>query len=297
MTLLPPPAKDQAYVDVSALRAGMIEIPLEWVIDTAKPGERLNLPALSFLLKHSKTGDTFVFDLGIRKDWQNIGPGAAERLKKMQFSIDVQQDVVESLAAGGLSADDIKNVCISHLHLDHIGDPALFAKSTFVVGAGSREVLANGYPQNPSAMVPSDLLPADRTRFLDLSAAPPLGPFAHALDFYGDGSVYVVDAGPWHVAGHVNLLARTSPDGAWVFLAGDSAHDRRLLYGDAKIPCHSLFGCAHLNPEKAAEHIAHIRELMEGEPRVQVIIAHDRPWLDENDDKNVWFPGGKLPPL
>ncbi|GJE92859.1 metallo-hydrolase/oxidoreductase [Phanerochaete sordida] len=297
MSPLPPPQKDQAYVNVSALRGGMIEAPLEWIIDTAQPGERLNLPALPFLLQHSKTGDTFLFDLGIRKDWQKFGPNVIGLVEKLQFDIVVEQDVVDSLAAGGLSADDVKHVCLSHLHLDHVGDPALFKQSTFVVGAGSREVLANGFPQNPHAPLPSDLLPLVRTRFLDLSTAPPLGPFEHALDFYGDGSVYIVDAGTGHVAGHVNLLARTSPDGAWVFLAGDSAHDRRLLYGEAKIPCHNIFGCAHLDPEKSAEHIAHIRELMEGEPRVQVIIAHDRPWFDENEKKDVWFPGGKLPPL
>lgn len=297
MTLLPPPAEDQAYVDVSALRAGMIEIPREWVIDTAKPGERINLPALSFLLRHSKTGETFLFDLGIRKDWQNISPGAAARVQHMQFAIDVPQDVVDSLRAGGLAPDDIAHVCLSHLHLDHIGDPALFPASTFVVGAGAREVLARGHPHTPDAVVPADLLPAGRTRFLALARCPPLGPFAHALDFFGDGSVFVVDAGAGHAPGHVNVLARTSPDGAWLLLAGDSAHDRALLRGEAHIARHAVFGCAHVDVEKAADHIARIRRLMQEEPRVQVIIAHDRPWYDENNDKNVWFPGGKIPPL
>ena len=297
MSPLPPPKKDQAYVDVSALRAGLIEIPREWVIDTAQPGERINLPALSFLLRNSKNGDTFIFDLGLRRDWQNITPACVDRVKDMQFRIEVPQDVVESLAAGNLPADDIKHVCISHLHLDHIGHPALFTKSTFVVGAGSKEVLANGYPQDPGAMIPSDLLPQDRTTFLDLSGCPPLGPFEHAHDFYGDGSLYIVDAGPWHVPGHVNVLARTSPDGGWVYLAGDSAHDRKLLYGEAAIPRHGLFGCAHLDPEKAAEHIGRIKQLMESGSRVQVIIAHDKPWYDENNEKDVWFPSGKLPSL
>ena len=292
MGLLPPPTDDQAYVEVSVLRAGLIEAPREWVIDTATPGERINLPALSFLLRHSKRPDeTFIFDLGIRRDWQNLAPGCAKRVEHMQFTIDVQQDAAESLAKGGLSTDDVKYVCISHLHLDHVGDVRPFTKSTFIVGEGAREVLAKSYPHDPDAMISADLLPEDRTRFLPTHEWPPLGPFEHALDFYGDGSLYIVDAGPWHIPGHVNVLARTSPDGGWIYLAGDSAHDRKLLYGEAKIPKHALFGCAHLDLVKAAEHIAKIRRLMEEETRVRVIIAHDKPWYDEYEGKDVWLPG------
>ena len=52
--------------------------------------------------------------------------------------------------------------------------------------------------------------------------------------------LYVVDAGDGHVAGHINVLARTSEDGGWIYLAGDSAHDRRLLTGPLNIhySCH-----------------------------------------------------------
>lgn len=298
MAPLPSAAKDQAYIDVSVLRAGLLEIPREWAIDIALPGERLKSPTLSFLLHHSKTRDTFVFDLGVRRDWQNATPAVVGIVKHMQFEIEVPQDVVESLAAGNLSPDDIKHVCISHLHLDHFGNPAYFTKSIFVVGEGCRELLSDHvYPKDPTSAIPSDPLPLDRTTFLDLSSSPPIGPFEHALDFYGDGSLYIVDAGPAHIPGHINILARTSPDGGWVYLAGDTAHDRQLLYGEGKIPRHSVFGCAHLDPEKAAEHIAKVRQLMEEESRVQVILAHDKPWYDENTDRNVWFPSGKITSL
>jgi glyoxylase-like metal-dependent hydrolase (beta-lactamase superfamily II) len=292
MGLLPPPSENQAFINVSALESGFIEIPREWAIDTAAQGERITPPSLSFLLRHSKKPDeTFLFDLGLRHDWQNISPSCVASMEYMQFKINVPQDVVESLAKGGLATDDIEHVCISHLHLDHIGDVRPFTKSIFVVGGDSRKVLENGYPKDPEAMIPSDLLPEDRTRFLPTHEWPPLGPFEHAFDFYGDGSLYIVDAGPWHVAGHVNVLARTSPDGGWVYLAGDSAHDRKLLYGEAKIPKHDIFGCAHIDPVKAAEHIKKIRKLMEEEKRVRVILAHDKPWYDENKEKDVWFPG------
>ena len=114
MGLLPPPAEDQAYVDVSALEAGMIEIPREWVIDNATPGERIDLPALSFLLRHSKKPDeTFVFDLGIRKDLQNFTPEYLERIKHMTFDVTVPEDAVDALAKGGLAPSDITHILVS----------------------------------------------------------------------------------------------------------------------------------------------------------------------------------------
>ncbi|OBZ67040.1 hypothetical protein A0H81_12864 [Grifola frondosa] len=210
---LPPPVENQAYCDVSALEAGHIEIPLAWVIDTAKDDEKAFLPALSFLLRHTTNHDTFVFDLGIRKDWETLPPAYVARIKKMGFRVSVPQDAAASLLRGGMPATDIAHVCLSHLHFDHTGDPALFPRATFLAGAGGRAFLAPGYPTDADSLFAGDLLPADRTRWLEPVGWPPLGPFAHALDFYGDGSLYVVDAGAGHFPGHVNVLARTSGDG------------------------------------------------------------------------------------
>ncbi|KIP02534.1 hypothetical protein PHLGIDRAFT_290838 [Phlebiopsis gigantea 11061_1 CR5-6] len=286
---LPPPETNQAYCEVSPLEAGLVEIPLEWVIDTAQPGERSELPALSFVLRRPGIDELFLFDLGIRKNWEQITPGYAERAKKLTFRISVPQDAVEALARGGTRPADVGTICISHAHFDHVGDPAAFDRATFVVGADTRGLLAQGYPHDPHASLPADLLPAARTRYLDPADWPPLGPFAHALDFHGDGSLYIVDA-PGHLPGHVNVLARTSRDGAWVYLAGDSAHDRRLLTGEAGVPEHGVFGCAHRDKEKATEHLGKIRALMLAEPRMRVILAHDRPWWEENRDKDVFWP-------
>ena len=232
-----------------------------------------------------------MFDLGIRKDWRNITPGYMERVRKMTFKIEVPQDVVESLARGGTQPEDVTCVCISHVHFDHIGNTALFTKSTFIVGEGARALVENGYPKDSNSLFAADLLPEGRTRFLAPDEWPSLGPFEHALDFYEDGSLYIVDAGPGHLPGHINVLARTSPDGGWVYLAGDSGHDRRLVTGEAKIPHHDIFGCAHRDPEKSAAHLAKIRELMEENGRVRVILAHDQPWWDEHKEKDVFWPG------
>ena len=108
---------------------------------------------------------------------------------------------------------------------------------------------------------------------------------------FRDGSVYVVDAGPGHLPGHLNLLVRTSPDGGWIYLAGDSAHEWSLIHGTGKIGHHPIFGCAHVDVKATEAHLERIRTLMKENPRVRVLLAHDVPWYAENKDGKAFWPG------
>ena len=290
---LPPPAENQPFCDVSVLDAGSVVVPLAWILQGASDDDRIKSPALSFLLRHSANGDTFLFDLGIPKDWQEtLPPGLIKRVTTtLKFEISVEQDAVEALAKGGMQPADIAKVCISHLHFDHIGDPARFTTAQFLLGAAGRQFILNGYPENPSGVVASALLPAGRTTFLDPASWPALGPFPHALDLYGDGSLYIVDAGKGHMPGHLNVLARTSADGGWVYLAGDSAHHWSLITGEGKIARHCVFGCAHVDVEEEEAHLARLRMLLEKNPRVKMILAHDQAWYEENKGGPAFFPG------
>ncbi|KAI8975871.1 beta-lactamase-like protein [Trametes punicea] len=286
---LPPPGPDQAYCKVSALEAGRIDIYLDQLVDVAQPGERVTLPDLVFLLRHSHTGDTFLFDLGIRSDPENLPAGARSVIEDMGMKLQGQPDLRAALAAGGLSAArDIKHVCLSHIHFDHTGDPSRFPGSTFLLGADAAPLIRAHAPDFAGTIYAVDV-PPERTRFLDPAAWPALGPFEHALDFYGDGSVYVVDAAG-HVPGHVNVLARTSADGGWIYLAADSAHDWRIVRGEAGFAHHPTAGCIHKDPAKAQRHVERIRELMR-EPRVRVLLTHDIPWYEENKGGRAFFPG------
>ncbi len=56
--------------------------------------------------------------------------------------------------------------------------------------------------------------------------------FPHALDFFGDGSLYIIDS-PGHLYGHVNLLARAD-DRRYIYLGGDCRHDPRILAGEKR---------------------------------------------------------------
>jgi glyoxylase-like metal-dependent hydrolase (beta-lactamase superfamily II) len=152
--------------------------------------------------------------------------------------------------------------------------------------------MSAGYPSDDKSNILESSIPLERTRFLissDFNMS--IGPFPRALDFYGDGSVYIIDT-PGHCAGHINILARTSDNGSWIYLGGDTAHDVRLLTGEKEIATvdqHGAYRCAHANKAQAVEDIRRVAALLMI-PRVQVIVAHDWRWYDNNKNKEPESP-------
>jgi glyoxylase-like metal-dependent hydrolase (beta-lactamase superfamily II) len=295
-TSLPLPTEAQAYCDVSALEGGFLKFPAKFAVMGVPEDEELDVPSLAFLITHTPSGKRIVFDLGINIDegCKSVAPAFRKILLK-GVGVRVEQDVVASLKLGGLVPDDVSHVCISHIHWDHVGDPSIYNAARFITGAGARVLLDNGYPKNETAQFDQFLLPYDRTDFLDPGEPEwqPIGPFARALDYFGDGSFYIVDA-PGHLAGNLNALVRTSADGGWIYLAGDSAHDWRLVRGECDIgvvhvPEHGDI-CWHADREQAREMIRRIGEVG-SLPRVRVILAHDKEWYEGNKGGESFWPG------
>ena len=257
------------------------------LVDIARVDEMTHLPCLAFVLRHSRTRETFLFDLGIRPDPENL-TGAGATATRMGMKLE-GRDIPAALEKGGISRGDVKHVAISHIHFDHTGAPRAFPNATFLLGAGAKPIIDAKGPDFKDTLYAIDV-PLERTTFVDPSDAEwtPIGPFPRALDFYGDGSMYIVDA-PGHVPGHFNVLSRTSADGGWVLLAADSAHDWRLLTGEAAIGHHVEWGCIHEDPVKAQENIERIKALV-GYPRVRVLLAHDKPFVNANgaDGRGYW---------
>ncbi|KAL3478041.1 beta-lactamase-like protein [Aspergillus californicus] len=320
-------------VTVHALDAGYLTLPEAlFVTPLANQTARKTVPSLSFLIQHTdpqtSKATRIVFDLGIRKRVADYAPPIYKHAMTRQ-PLSGDPDTVASLAAGGLSPDDIDVIVLSHLHWDHIGTPEDYPHSSFVIGPGAG-ALVNGNKrqvkdeshshfeeglldrsrtielQKPDQFVSAEnhetqyLEPPTRERATTLfsKAWNPIGPFPQGMDIFGDGSVYLISA-PGHLDGHINLLCRR-PDGKYLYLAGDACHDGRLLSGEKQIATWSdpeypdTICCIHSDKATAEGTLERIREAMTGMTElgeVEVVLAHDDVWAKRVRLQGGYFPG------
>lgn len=105
------------------------------------------------------------------------------------------------------------------------------ASTKFVVG--SMEPLGRGYPADPDSSVNEEEIKGHE--WTELLKDPtrewkPVATFDRSLDWFGDGSFYLLDA-PGHVLGHIAAMVRTTADPpTYMVLAGDAAHDLCLYH-------------------------------------------------------------------
>ena len=132
-----------------------------------------------------------------------------------------------------------------------------------------------------------------------------------AIDFFGDGSFFFLDA-PGHAVGHINALARTSTNpNTFIYMGGDSFHHCAALRPNEYTPLPESIEVPNLNPypcpgdlfhsfhpcasqgsagstpfvtigEKspaidvaAAQEVVHKIKAFDADPNILVIAAHD----------------------
>ncbi|KAL1610114.1 hypothetical protein SLS60_001779 [Paraconiothyrium brasiliense] len=323
---LPAPSRNQVYVTISALEGGHLTLPESLFVTPADPEKRSTVPSLSFLIQHPPSIQTLsqdpksqptklIFDLGLKRDLSGYREAQQHHIAQRQPTT-VSPDVAESLQKGGVSPQDIDVVVLSHVHWDHVGTPSDFSNAEFVVGNGTLHLLAHGGgPLYPAVLFNADELPRERTRELppvqeSADFKPhnrvtehkwePLAGFPSAIDFFADGSLYIIDA-PGHLHGHVNLLARTAP-GKWVYLGGDCCHDKRILSGERDIALYDDgrggLRSVHMDTDGATRTVERVRTLLgEGKVReeggkhaeVEIVVAHDGGWKERNGGR--FWPG------
>ena len=67
------------------------------------------LPCWVILIRHS-SGKNLLFDLGIRKDWENLSPVTADRVKGYGWDIKIEKNVSEILVENGVELVEIDYV-------------------------------------------------------------------------------------------------------------------------------------------------------------------------------------------
>ncbi|XP_014562142.1 hypothetical protein COCVIDRAFT_32998 [Bipolaris victoriae FI3] len=191
--------------EVAAVKSPSLEVPASNNVVTVRiidTGNRLSIPT------------SYCSDLVIK---------CHEISRSPQFSF---PDVLDVLEENGIKRKETEEVFGGrvHWHLDHIGDISRFPSSTkLIVGPGFINALVPGYPADEHSLIlESDY--KDRP-LIELNfkgdKALRFSKF-DAIDWFGDGSFYILDA-PRHTVGHINALARTTPD-TFIYLGGDTCH-------------------------------------------------------------------------
>ncbi|KAJ8113369.1 hypothetical protein OPT61_g4483 [Boeremia exigua] len=220
-------------------------------------------PDYVFLIEHTATGDKYLFDLGIRKDLENLPPTLIKNVLP-QFDCEPKSpaEILREHGTAEQQPEKVKAVIFSHMHFDHVGDGAKagFENAELWVGPTCCLYARPGYPVDEKAPTLSETLPTDGSRKIveafvsdkllekagdkrvgkvadglrkglynavTLKKADwiGLGSFDRAFDVFGDGSAYLIDA-PGHSAGHQMMLIRTTAT------TGSAADTFVLLAGD-----------------------------------------------------------------
>ncbi|OAP57645.1 hypothetical protein AYL99_08383 [Fonsecaea erecta] len=309
---LPPPGPDQVYVKVAALNGGFLTLPERNFVTDPDPDKGTTVPSMCFLIEHQSTNSAaptrVVFDLGIKRDLTLYAQPATQHHITTRQPVYSSADARSSLMSGGLDpATDIDVVVLSHIHWDHIGLPADYKRATFIVGSGTLHILEHGAPHYPRERIETGALPVSQTK--ELPPVPDsdrkhmaatsqtthtwtsISTLPRVVDFFGDGSLYIVDA-PGHIHGHVNALLRVGPT-RWVYLGGDCCHDRRIMTGEKQIleydDGRGKLKSAHAELHKAKKTIENVQRLIDvNGDAVEWVVAHDWKWASEN--QNRFFP-------
>ncbi|KAK0259033.1 hypothetical protein B0A54_01638 [Friedmanniomyces endolithicus] len=228
-----PPSQHKVDVSIIDTTAVITNMPTGLFMTPAIPGfDTFQAPCYGFLIKHSNPDkpskyDHLLFDLGVRKDWQNGPKVMVDQQKQVGYGLKVDNDVAGILRENGDDPAKVGGIIWSHYHFDHTGDPSTFPPSTdLIVGPGFIARFVPGYPTVPDSSVDERAWKDRHLREIDFETEGQglkLGGYK-ALDFYGDGSFFLIDS-PGHATGHMCGLARTSANPPeFIVMGGDIAH-------------------------------------------------------------------------
>ncbi|KAI9713120.1 MAG: hypothetical protein M1820_001105 [Bogoriella megaspora] len=201
--------------------------PSRFVTPSIAGHDDLACPAYSFFIENESLGRKIIFDLGVKKDWEELPGPLLDNMKGAGLQIDRGRDVYEVLEESNIDLRSIEALIWSHHHFDHTGTPSHFpSTSVLVVGQGFKKEYIPGFPTNEkSSLLEKEYIGRDmrEVNFDTESNGLEIGGM-QAVDYFGDGSFYLLDS-PGHAVGHMCGLARTtaSPQ-SFIMMGADTAH-------------------------------------------------------------------------
>lgn len=171
----------------------------------------------------------------------------------------VSENCVDQLKMVGVSAQDVRYVVQSHLHLDHTGAIGRFPKAQHIVQRSEYEYAFKPHWFSAGAYIRADFdRPGLNWKFLG-------GEFTDNFDLFGDGTVRMIFT-PGHSPGHQSFLI-TLPESGPILLTIDAAYtvdhwENRALPG---LVTSSM---------QAADSVAKLRRIAK-DTNAMVVTGHD----------------------
>ncbi|PYI24874.1 Metallo-hydrolase/oxidoreductase [Aspergillus indologenus CBS 114.80] len=285
-----------AFVDVKLLNGGSMTAHYH-KLHAGDPAEEFRMYNWAFYIYHPGQQRHIIWDLGFSsvrrtsQDAADYSPAVAEGpFVEAHFQAPRESIPDQIQRRSGVAADQIQIVIISHAHFDHCRPISrTFVNAVAWFGPGTREFCAPGHLVDPTSFWDGRFFdPEDRAteRWQTLPGPwTPFGPFPNALDFLGDGSLWIIQA-PGHMPGNLCACARLE-SGEWILLGSDCCHSRALLDGAKDFARLSLPEggdfCLHTDLEAARDTVARVRDL-KTRRGVHVALAHDTSFIEDGQD-------------
>jgi N-acyl homoserine lactone hydrolase len=233
------------------LSGGRVRIRKSLYFPRADRSETIELPVSCVLLRHSQSN--VLFDTGCHPSVAENPEARWGGIAKVMVPIMQPGDnVVAGLAGIGLTPADIDLVVCSHLHPDHCGCNAFFARATFVIHA--RELAAARAPEAEASGYLAAEWVNDR----------PIEALAGERDLFGDGRIVLIPL-PGHTPGTIGAHVTLARSGAFL-LASDTVSLRATL--DREIVPRNTW-----NADELAKSLAQVRHIEAA--GAAVICGHD----------------------
>ncbi|OJJ55817.1 hypothetical protein ASPSYDRAFT_48061 [Aspergillus sydowii CBS 593.65] len=284
-SVLPPTV---AYVNVQLLNGGSMTAEYR-KLHAGEPAQKFRMYNWSFLVHHAMQDRWLLWDLGMSSNPNDFPPLIANGPIIEAEVQDPRERIPDQIKRrSGIGADRVDTIILSHAHFDHCR-PAkgTFPNATVLFGPGTSEYCSPGHLADLTSPWDGRYFDPERaTERWETLAGPwvAFGPFERAMDFFGDGSFWVIQA-PGHMPGNLCACARLQ-SGEWIMLGSDCCHSRELFdgvkeFGTFKLPDGST-GCLHTDAAAARDTLARMR-MME-EIRVHIALAHDATWMDSESN-------------
>lgn len=229
-------------------------------------GEAVRSPCLAYAARHPSAG-TILIDTGMHPDAsrhfrKDFGVPMSLLFRDMRAA---EAPFDEQLRGLAIKPDDVEQVIMTHLHVDHTSGMRLLRKAEFTCSreewAATRErfAVAKGY-------VGHHLPPESRMRLVDFDRdGEAYGPFTKTIDLLGDRSIRLI-ATPGHTVGHMSVLLRLQD--REVLVVGDAAYTLRNIREE-------ILPMLTANDEASLRSMAEIKAFAESEPEAILVPTHD----------------------